>query len=242
MKRLEGEVLDQMQAFGAGQQRLEAEGLTVDPHQFLGLELNPRAAAIAELVLWIGYLQWHFRTNGSGLPPQPILKDFKNVECRDAVLAWDSVETVLDERGVPVSRWDGVTTKTHPVTGEAVPDENARTHAAALHQPAQGSEWPAGRLHRRQPALHRRRQHARRARRRLRRSAAQHVAGRSRIGRPRHVLVAPRRATRRARRSAALRPDHHQQPEADFQPPRRAGRARQGRIAGLCRSRPSVGR
>jgi hypothetical protein len=142
MKRLEGEVLDQMQAFGAGQQRLEAEGLTVDPHQFLGLELNPRAAAIAELVLWIGYLQWHFRTNGSGLPPQPILKDFKNVECRDAVLAWDGIETVLDERGQPVSRWDGVTMKTHPVTGEPVPDENARSPLQRYINPRK-AEWPA---------------------------------------------------------------------------------------------------
>jgi hypothetical protein len=27
----------------------------VDPHQLLGIEVNPRAAAIADLVLWIGY-------------------------------------------------------------------------------------------------------------------------------------------------------------------------------------------
>jgi hypothetical protein len=145
LKRLEGEVLDQLHAFGraagGSQQRLEAEGLTVDPHQFLGLELNPRAAAIAELVLWIGYLQWHFRTNGSGLPPQPILKDFRNIECRDAVLACDAVETVLDERGQPVSRWDGVTTKPHPVTGEPVPDENARLPLQRYINPRQ-AEWP----------------------------------------------------------------------------------------------------
>jgi hypothetical protein len=141
MKRLEGEVLDQLHAFGRGQQRLEAEGLTVDPQQFLGLELNPRAAAIAELVLWIGYLQWHFRTSGSGLPPQPILKDFRNIECRDAVLACDGIETVVDERGVPVSRWNGVTTKTHPVTGEQVPDENARTPLQRYINPRKAT-WP----------------------------------------------------------------------------------------------------
>jgi len=86
LKRLEGEVLNQLADLGESQSLLEAEGLTVDPHQFLGLEINPRAAAIAELVLWIGYLQWHFRTQGSGLPPQPVLKDFRNIECRDAVL------------------------------------------------------------------------------------------------------------------------------------------------------------
>jgi hypothetical protein len=87
LKRLEGEVLDLLDQFGESQGRLETEGLTVDPHQFLGLELNPRAAAIAELVLWIGYLQWHYRTRGNVRPPEPVLRDFRNIECRDAVLA-----------------------------------------------------------------------------------------------------------------------------------------------------------
>ena len=64
------------------------EGHTVDPHQFLGIELNPRAAAIAELVLWIGYLQWHFRTKGAA-PSEPILRAFRNIQNRDAVLTWD---------------------------------------------------------------------------------------------------------------------------------------------------------
>lgn len=27
---------------------------TIDPKQFLGIEINPRAVAIAEVVLWIG--------------------------------------------------------------------------------------------------------------------------------------------------------------------------------------------
>jgi hypothetical protein len=121
MKRLEGEVLNQLEALGASLS-LETEGLTVDPHQFLGLELNPRAAAIAELVLGIGYLQWHFRTRGSGHPPIPVLRDFRNIECRDAVLACERMEYVFDGRGVPVSRWDGRSMKKHPVTGEDVPD------------------------------------------------------------------------------------------------------------------------
>ena len=36
----------------------------VTPRQFLGIEVKPWAKEIAELVLWIGYLQWHFRTHG----------------------------------------------------------------------------------------------------------------------------------------------------------------------------------
>ena len=122
--------------------RLEAEGLTVDPHQFLGLEINPRAAAIAELVLWIGYLQWHFRTRSAGLPPSPILRDFKNIECRDAVLEHDGSELLRDEHSIPLSRWDGKTLKTHAITGEQVPDDNARQPVLRYQNPRRAT-WPA---------------------------------------------------------------------------------------------------
>lgn len=141
MKRLEGEVLDALAQFGDTQQRLEVEGLTVDPHQFLGLEINPRAAAIAEMVLWIGYLQWHFRTRGSGLPPSPILRDFRNIECRDAVLAYDRMDYALDASGKALSRWDGRSTKQHPVTGEAVPDESAQIALERYTNP-RPAQWP----------------------------------------------------------------------------------------------------
>lgn len=87
MKRLEGEVLEAINDLG-GQEALAYESHTVDPHQFLGIEINPRAAAIAELVLWIGHLQWHFRNRGIA-PSEPILKAFHNIENRDAVLTWD---------------------------------------------------------------------------------------------------------------------------------------------------------
>ena len=69
MKRLEGEVTALLAELGEKQDALSLTGHTVDPHQFLGLELNPWAAAVAELVLWIGYLQWHFRTHGKATPP-----------------------------------------------------------------------------------------------------------------------------------------------------------------------------
>ncbi len=85
MKRLEGDVLDALYNFGGQQKLTELAGLTVDPHQFLGLELNPRAAGIAELVLWISYLQWHLRTKG-GFPGEPILRDLHNIRQWDAVM------------------------------------------------------------------------------------------------------------------------------------------------------------
>lgn len=140
MKRLEGEVLNQLQDFNVSMS-FDTEGLTVDPHQFLGIELNPRAASIAEMVLWVGYLQWHFRTKGNSNPPQPVLRDFHNIENRDAVLAWDSMQYELDEKLQPVTRWDGKTYKKHPVTGEDVPDEAARMPIEKYINPRK-AEWP----------------------------------------------------------------------------------------------------
>jgi hypothetical protein len=78
MKTLEGEVLEALVSLGGQEALAGLSSHTVDPHQFLGLEVNPRAAAIAELVLWIGYLQQHFRTKG-GIPQPPILRAFANI-------------------------------------------------------------------------------------------------------------------------------------------------------------------
>jgi len=141
LKRLEGEVLIQLDAFGWAQGRIEADNLTVDPHQLLGIEVNPRAAAIAEAVLWIGYLQWHFRTRSNAAPPQPVLRDFKNIECRDAVLTWDRIEYELDAKGIPVTRWDGHTKKLHPVTGKEVPDVAAQIPKERYIN-ARSATWP----------------------------------------------------------------------------------------------------
>ncbi|MFH1058398.1 MAG: DNA methyltransferase, partial [Pseudomonadota bacterium] len=143
LKRLEGEVLGMAEQLGHRQAGFElASGRTVDPHQFLGIEINPRAAAIAELVLWIGYLQWHFRTHQTN-PPEPIIRDFKSIECRDAVLAWDRTEPVLDPETLqPVTRWDGRTYKKSPVTGENIPDDSARVLVERYINPRK-AKWPA---------------------------------------------------------------------------------------------------
>lgn len=142
MKRLEGEVLAMGEAIEErGFLRAEMSKMSVEPSQFLGLEINPRAAAIAELVLWIGYLQWHFRTYGDVPPSEPIIKDFHGIENRDALLVWDRVEPVQDESGRPVVRWDGRTFKTHPTTGRNVPDETAKVTEVRLVNP-RAAQWP----------------------------------------------------------------------------------------------------
>ena len=89
LKRLEGEVLTALAMLG-GSGRLElGDGTTVGPRQLLGLELNPRAAAIADLVLRIGYLQWHLRTHGLTQLAEPLLDSYQNIRQQDAMLAYD---------------------------------------------------------------------------------------------------------------------------------------------------------
>ena len=90
LKRLEGEVLTAINSYGQTGLLDLAGGTTVSPRQLLGLELNPRAAAIADVVLKIGYLQWHLRTNGASELREPLLDEYRNVENRDAVLATDA--------------------------------------------------------------------------------------------------------------------------------------------------------
>lgn len=142
-KRLETEILALLSELGYQQIGLEMKDFRVTPEQFLGIEVKPWAKEIAELVLWIGYLQWQVRQPGGALTvPQPVLTDFGNIECRDAVLAWDRVEPLLDEQGKPVTRWDGETTKISPVTGEEIPDDSARVGVARYVNPRR-AEWPA---------------------------------------------------------------------------------------------------
>ena len=120
LKGLESEVLRRLEdVTGSAQLRLDIA--QVNPSQFLGIEINPRAAAIADLVIWIGYLQWHFRRFGDIPPIEPVLREYNNIECRDAVLAYDGMEPDVDAAGKVRTRWGGRMMKS-PVTGEDIPD------------------------------------------------------------------------------------------------------------------------
>ena len=141
LKRLEGEVVNQLEALGHTQDQLGFEGETVTLQQLRGIELNERAAALAELVLWIGYLQWHIRTRGNAAVAEPVVHNYGNIECRDAVLAWDAQELAYDDAGQLLSRWDGRSFKTHPVTGEPVPDEAAQV-PQWRYVGARQAQWP----------------------------------------------------------------------------------------------------
>lgn len=135
LKRLEGEVQRRLQDLGETAQALALEGQVVSPKQFVGLEVKPWAAAIADMVLWIGHLQWHRRLHPGHMPPEPVLEAYGNIHRQDAVL------TARDTRDTGRSRWDGVTTKLHPVTGRQVPDDTARVAILEYLEP-KPALWP----------------------------------------------------------------------------------------------------
>lgn len=141
MKRLEGEVTALLEELGEEQTALSLASFTVDPHNFLGIELNPWAARVAELVLWIGYLQWHFRTHGKAAPSEPVLRDFHNIENRDAVFAYGDKTERRNADGTLATRWDGYSKIIHNVTGEGVPDPDARVQVYDYTKPRPAS-WP----------------------------------------------------------------------------------------------------
>tara|TARA_R110002072_G_scaffold286175_2_gene451196 strand:+ start:2864 stop:5938 length:3075 start_codon:yes stop_codon:yes gene_type:complete len=70
----------------------------VRPTQLLGIEINPYASELAQVAIWIGYLQW-MRDNGFNAPKDPILEPIDTIENRDAILAW------ADESGERISVW-----------------------------------------------------------------------------------------------------------------------------------------
>jgi type II restriction/modification system DNA methylase subunit YeeA len=74
---------------------VEAEALglprafpAVGPEAVRGIELNPYAAELARVSVWIGEIQW-MRANGYEAGRDPILRPLDTIECRDAILNED---------------------------------------------------------------------------------------------------------------------------------------------------------
>jgi len=66
----------------------------VKPEQLYGIEVNPYAHELAQVVVWIGYLQW-LHDNGFATVSGTILRRLDNIKAMDAILGHD-------EQGRPI--------------------------------------------------------------------------------------------------------------------------------------------
>ncbi|WP_409785522.1 class I SAM-dependent DNA methyltransferase [Tepidimonas ignava] len=66
-------------------------GIETSPANVLGIELNPYAAELARVTVWIGEIQWMLR-HGYAIRRDPILARLEHIECRDALLNPDGSE------------------------------------------------------------------------------------------------------------------------------------------------------
>jgi hypothetical protein len=70
---------------------MEREFPQIGPEAVRGIEVNPYAADLARVTVWIGEIQW-MRRNGFDVSRNPILKPLDTIECRDAILNEDGTE------------------------------------------------------------------------------------------------------------------------------------------------------
>jgi hypothetical protein len=84
-----------------GQHGLNSYLPGVSPTQLYGIEINSYAHDLAQMTVWIGWLQW-IRANGFGYPDNPVLRPLTdNIRHMDAILAddgepdWPAVDFII---------------------------------------------------------------------------------------------------------------------------------------------------
>jgi type II restriction/modification system DNA methylase subunit YeeA len=80
----------------AEKQALPEIALSVNPQQLYGLEINPYAHQLAQITVWIGYIQWRYE-NGFAEMQEPILRELKGIENRDAIFTPSLISPKSDE-------------------------------------------------------------------------------------------------------------------------------------------------
>jgi hypothetical protein len=70
---------------------LPADNQRIGPEAVLGIEINPYAAELARLTVWITEIQWQLR-NGFGIKRSPVLGKLDGIVCRDALVNRDGSE------------------------------------------------------------------------------------------------------------------------------------------------------
>jgi len=96
LKDFDLKVLKEAAALG-----LPLDGQRVGPQAVLGIEINPYAAELARVTIWIGELQWQMK-NAAGITRAPILGRLDGIVCRDALLDPNGGEAKWPEADVIV--------------------------------------------------------------------------------------------------------------------------------------------
>ena len=96
LKDLEHRVQVEAEALG-----LPREFPATGPANVKGIEINPYAAELARVSVWIGDIQW-MRRNGFAEARDPILKPLDTIECRDAIVTPDGAEPDWPEADVVI--------------------------------------------------------------------------------------------------------------------------------------------
>ena len=91
LKDLEHRVIFEAEALGF--QRPFPE---VGPQNVLGIEINPYAAELARVTVWIGQIQWMLR-HGFNLSRNPVLQPLDQISNRDALMNADGTEAAWPE-------------------------------------------------------------------------------------------------------------------------------------------------
>ena len=71
----------------------------IGPEALLGIEINPYAAELARVSVWIGEIQW-MRRSGFNIGRQPILKPLTTIACRNAIINDDGTAAVWPDADV----------------------------------------------------------------------------------------------------------------------------------------------
>ncbi|HPB75860.1 MAG TPA: N-6 DNA methylase, partial [Chromatiaceae bacterium] len=96
LKDLEHQVITEAEMLG-----LPRQFPMVGPENVIGIEINPFAAELARVSLWIGEIQWMLN-HGFALSKSPILRNLENIHLRDAILNPDGSEPAWPEADVIV--------------------------------------------------------------------------------------------------------------------------------------------
>lgn len=80
---------------------LSREMPEVGPENIYGIEINPYAAELARVSVWIGEIQW-VKKHGFTVPANPVLREIENIVCHDALMNedgseyhWPKVDTIV---------------------------------------------------------------------------------------------------------------------------------------------------